>query len=100
MGLIFHIKNFEFSKMARIGFRVSAISKRKSIQEAVEVFFNLLSYGKKELTQVGSAAGFRIINTIFLLAQPFGLGLVLVFGLIFKVCRLPPGQTVFFCLYP
>ena len=58
------MENFEFKKFSRIGFRVSAINKRKSLNEAIDGYYNIAKFDKKEMLKVGKLMGFQLISTI------------------------------------
>jgi len=55
---------FGLKKVSRIGFRVSAINKQKSLVEAVDGYYNFSKFDKKEMNKVGKLTGFQIVSTI------------------------------------
>lgn len=58
------IEKFGFANPIRIGCRITAISKRKSLQEAASEYFNLLSLKKENVDKVGTIMGYKIGTTI------------------------------------
>ena len=58
------VEKFGFNKPNRLGYRVTAISKRKSIQEACNEYFSLTALKKENVDNVGSLMGYKIGTTI------------------------------------